>query len=176
MPNQLLRKRAEHILLVLLLFRAYVVDEQGQSVCVARVGGDADVVAVDDDVSALPCADVGGVCREVDRMCGEVRVEYGDAAEVDVGVRRVDRVPLGMGEYVFMHECHQIVACSTQCGAYDVGAHTVPVVRVAGRVILAFVRRFCGDVGARVLQNVALVVDAVAILVDCADVWGDAWR
>lgn len=99
-------------------------------------------------------------------MRGEVRVEYGDATEVDVGVRCVDRVPLGMGEYVFMHECHQIVACSAQGGAYDVGAHAVPVVRVAGRVILAFVCRFCGDVGARVLQDVALVVDAVAVLVD----------
>ena len=176
MPDQLLWKRTEHILLVLLLFRAHVVDEQGQSVCVARVGGNADVIAVDDDVSALPSADVGGVCREADRMRGEVRVEYGDAAEVDVGVRCVDRVPLRVVEYVFMHEGHQIISCSAQGGAYDVGAHAVPVVWVAGRVILAFVCRFCGDVGARVLQNVALVVDAVAILVDCAGVCGDAWR
>lgn len=166
MPDQLLRKRAEHILFILLLFRAHVVDEQGQSVCVARVGGDADVVAVDDDVSALPCTHVGGVCREIDRMRGEVRVEYGDTAEIDVGIRSVDLITLGVGEYVFMHERHQIISCSAQGGAYNVGAHAVPVVRVAGRVILAFVCRFCGDVSARVLQNVALVVDAVAILVD----------
>lgn len=124
------------------------------------------MIAVDDDVSALPCAHVGGVCREIDRMRGEVRVEYGDATEVDVGVRCVDRVPLGVGEYVFMHERHQIVAGSAQGRAYDVGAHAVPVVRVAGRVILAFVCWFCGDVGTRVLQDVALVVDAVAVLVD----------
>ena len=70
------------------------------------------MVAVDDDVSALPCAHVGGVCREIESMRGEVRVEYGDAAEVDVGIRSVDRVPLRVVEYVFMHERHQIVACS----------------------------------------------------------------
>ena len=176
MPDELLRKRAEHILFVLLLLRTHVVDEQWQSVCVACVGGNADVVAVDDDVAALPCADVGGVCRETDRMRGKVRVEYGDAAEVDIGVRCLDVITFGMSEYVFMHERHQIVACSAQGCAYDVGAYAIPVVRVASCVILAFVCRFCSDVGARVLQNVALVVDAVAILIDCADVWGDAWR
>ena len=176
MPDQLLWKRAERILFVLLLFCAHVVDEQGQSVCVARVGGDADVVAVDDDVTALPCADICGVCREIDRMRGEVRVEYGDAAEVDVGVRRVDFITLGVSEHILVHKRHQIIAGSAQRGAHDVGAHAVPVVRVAGRVILAFVRWFRGDVGARILQNVALIVDAVAVFVDCAGVWGDAWR
>ena len=124
------------------------------------------MIAVDDDVSALPCTDVGGVCREIDCMRGEVRVEYGDTAEIDIGIRSVNLITLGVGEDVFMHERHQIVAGSAQGRAYDVGAHAVPVVRVAGRVILAFVCRFCGDVSARVLQNVALVVDAVAILVD----------
>lgn len=124
------------------------------------------MIAVDDDVSALPCAHVCGVCREIDRMRGEVRVEYGDTAEIDIGIRSVNLITLGVGEYVFMHERHQIISCSAQGGAYDVGAHAVPVVRVAGRVILAFVCRFCGDIGVRVLQNVALVVDAVAVLVD----------
>lgn len=32
MPDQLLRKRPEHVLLILLLFRAHVVNEQRQSV------------------------------------------------------------------------------------------------------------------------------------------------
>lgn len=136
MPDQLLRKRTEHILFVLLLFRAHMVDEQRQSVCVARVGGDADVIAVDDNVAALPCTHVGGVCREIDRMRGEVRVEYGDTAEVDVGIRGVDLITLRVVEYVFMHERHQIISCSAQGSAYDVGAHAVPVVWVAGFVAM----------------------------------------
>ena len=174
MAHDLVLISLQDVLLVAELGFAGVVDQERDAFFVPRVGDDADVAAEDDDVPALPLPDVRKLRGEGAGGVFEVDRQVPDAPEVDLPVGGHDVVLLRGAQDIRVYQLHQVIARAPEGEGHHVRADAEAVVRVAGGVVRALIAGLFRHIGAGALQDIRLVVHAVAVPVHGAHVGRDA--
>ena len=84
-------------------------------------------------------------------------------AEVNIDIRLLDIIILQIDKNVRVNQLHQVVACAPERICHHIRAYAVFIVGISCVVILALVLWISGNVFSRSLQNIRLVIDAVAV-------------
>ena len=167
MTNQVITA-FQNILLIRCLKRVIVMNYIWHAVLISPVGDDADMIPENYNVSPLPLLNILQIGGKGDGVVLEIDKEIPDTAEINILVRRVHLIIFRMLTDICINELAQVVAGCFHSVCDDIRTDAVPVIRVAGAVVFAFIFGMRSHIVQRALQNVRLIVQAVPILIDAA--------